>query len=88
MQVKLLIKYLKDKYMKYFLYYGRGLDVNNMEFIGEFNSIDDCDVVVINKIKKMNLKHWYIRKTYDKDIIWYDYGSYTKFFMIKKTDLC
>ena len=74
------------KKMKYKLFYGYGLDTTKMECIGEYASIEECERKIHSYIKENNFESYYFRVTkQDDSFVWYDYGSWTKFFAIKKS---
>jgi len=75
--------------MKYNVYYGYGTGIEDKEIIGTFDKIKDAEDFVYKHIKKNQKENYYVIKTIvNKFFMWYDYGSYFKFYTIfgyKKT---
>lgn len=78
--------------MKFNIYYGKGLDIEDQELISSFSSMDEAEKFLFNYIKEHHPNIGYIRTTFISDTQrQYDYGSYTMFYTIlgekmKKSD--
>lgn len=69
--------------MKFNIYYGKGLDVEDQEFISSFNSMEEAEKFLFKYINEKHSKSYYIRTTIVSDTHReYDYGSYTMFYSI------
>ncbi len=69
--------------MKFNIYYGKGLDVEEQELISSFNSMDEAEKFLFVYIKEHHPNSGYIRTTFISDTHrWYDYGSYIMFYSI------
>lgn len=70
--------------MKYKVYYGSGIDVRKMLHLNEFDTIAEADKYVEDNIYKHHKNVYYIQRTFvSDDCRWYDYGHYTKFYVVK-----
>jgi len=71
--------------MKFNVYYGRGFDeTDNKELLASFQTIEDAENFVKKDIKEKYPRSGYLRTTHISETCrWYDYGNYTKFYLIK-----
>jgi len=71
--------------MKFNVYYGRGFDeTDNKELLASITTIDDAENFIKKDIKEKHPQSGYLRITYISETCrWYDYGSYTKFYLVK-----
>ena len=72
--------------MKFNVYYGRGFnEVDNKELLASFTTIYDAENFVKKDIKENHPQSGYLRTTHISETCrWYDYGSHTKFYLVKK----
>lgn len=69
--------------MIYNVYYGYGTGIDNKEIIGTFNTIKDAEQFIYQHIKDKQKENYYVIKTtVNKHFMWYDYGSYLKFYTL------